>query len=60
MGVDPGGLIMSALAVCAAAIPDRIRVQVKRHDPSWRESARLWVALIGPPSAKKTPMMTTA
>ena len=60
MGVDPGGLAMSALAVCAAAIPDRIRLQVKRHDPTWHESARLWVALIGAPSTKKSPMMNAA
>lgn len=60
MGVDPGGLAMSALAVCAAATSDRIRLQVKRHDPTWHESARLWVALIGTPSTKKTPMMTAA
>lgn len=60
MGVDPGGLAMSALAVCAAAIPDRICLQVKRHDPTWRESARLWVALIGAPSTKKSPIMNAA
>lgn len=60
MGVDPGGLVMSALAVCAAATSDRIRLQVKRFDPTWLESARLWVALIGTPSTKKTPMMSAA
>src|SRR5690606_20020163 len=60
MGVDPGGIAMSALAVCSAVISDGICVQVKQHDPSWKESARLWVALIGPPSAKKTPIMSTA
>lgn len=46
MGVDPAGLAMAALAVCAAAITDDIKVQVKRHD-NWRESARLWVGLVG-------------
>jgi hypothetical protein len=60
MGVDPGGVAMAALAVCSAAITDRICVQVKQHDPTWRESARIWVALIGPPSAKKTPIMGAA
>lgn len=60
MGVDPGGVAMAALAVCSAAITDRICVQVKEYDPTWRESARLWVALIGPPSAKKTPIMGAA
>lgn len=60
MGADPAGLAMAALTTCAAAICDGIRVQVKRHDPSWTEAARLWVALVGPPSTKKTPIMGAA
>src|SRR5690606_22517483 len=36
------------------------KLQVKRHDPTWRESARLWVALVGSPSMKKTPIMRAA
>ena len=60
MGSDPAGLAMAALTTCAAAIPDRIRLQVKRHDDTWLESARLWTALIGPPSTKKTPIMNAA
>lgn len=60
MGADPAGLAMSALAVCAAAISDDIAVQVKQHDPSWREPARLWVGLVGMPSTKKSPIMGAA
>jgi hypothetical protein len=60
MGADPAGLAMSALTVCAAAIPARIKLQVKKHDQAWKESARLWVALIGLPSTKKTPIMREA
>ncbi len=60
MGADPAGLAMAALTTCAAAICDGIRLQVKRHDPSWTESARLWVALIGSPSTKKTPIVSAA
>ncbi len=60
MGVDAGGLAAAALAVCAAAIPDSIRLKVKRHDPHWLESARLWVAPIGDPSTKKSPMISAA
>lgn len=59
MGVDPGGLAVSALAVCAAAIPDNITIKVKRYD-DWQESARIWVALIGNPSAKKSPIINAA
>lgn len=60
MGVDPAGLAMACLAVCAAAITDEIQLQVKRHDPTWRESARLWVGLVGSPSMKKTPIISAA
>jgi hypothetical protein len=60
MGADPSGLALSALTVCGAAIPDRITLQMKKHDQAWRESARLWVALIAPPSGKKTPTMHEA
>ncbi|WP_158556128.1 DUF3987 domain-containing protein [Ensifer sp. M14] len=59
MGVDAGGIAAAALAVCAAAIPDTITLRVKRHD-DWEESARLWVALIGNPSAKKSPIISAA
>ena len=58
MGGDPAGIAASALAVCCAAIPDHVKVQVKRSDPSWLESARIWVGLVGPPSSKKTPIMS--
>lgn len=57
MGADPAGFAMAALAVCAAAIPDRIVIQVKKNDTSWRESARIWVVLIGMPSTKKSPVI---
>ncbi len=57
MGADPAGLALGALAVCAAALPDHTRIQVKRHDLQWLESARLWVGLIGEPSTKKSPIM---
>lgn len=60
MGVDPAGLAMASLAICAAAINDEIQLQVKRHDPTWRESARLWVGLVGSPSMKKTPIISAA
>jgi hypothetical protein len=60
MGVDPGGMAMAVLTVCAAAIPDRIQVQVKEHDPNWLESARLWTGLVGLPSTKKTPLTSVA
>lgn len=59
MGVDVGGLAMSALTVCAAMITDDIQVKVKRHE-RWTESARIWTMLIGDPSYKKSPIMKSA
>jgi hypothetical protein len=57
MGADPAGLAMGALTVCAAMIPDSITLQVKRHDPHWKEPARLWTALVGGVSARKSPIV---
>ena len=59
MGADPAGLAMSAVAACAAAIPDRIELKVKRYS-DWSEAPRIWVALVGPPSAKKSPVISAA
>ena len=47
MGCDVSGIAVGALAVCAAAIPEDIKLQPKRHDTEWQEAARLWVALVG-------------
>jgi hypothetical protein len=60
MGADPAGIAMAALGVCGAAINDAIALQVKQHDATWRENARLWVGLVGMPSTKKTPIMNAA
>ncbi|MCD1590377.1 DUF3987 domain-containing protein [Qipengyuania citrea] len=60
MGADPAGLAMAGLVAFAAAIPDAVRLQVKEHDPAWLESARIWVALVGLPSTKKSPILSSA
>jgi hypothetical protein len=60
MGADPSGIAISALAVCAGAIPDCVKLRVKRHNTGWVEPARLWVALVGSPSSKKSPTMAAA
>ncbi len=41
MGASASDLAMSALTVMAAAIPDRIKLQVKKHSTKWLESAHL-------------------
>ena len=60
MGSDMGGIAAATLAVCGAAIPDSVQVQVKQHNKGWLELARLWVWLVGPPSTMKTPTMSVA
>jgi hypothetical protein len=59
MGADAGGLAAAALCVSCAAIPDQVKLKVKRHD-DWSESARIWVALVGDPSTKKSPVLSAA
>lgn len=60
IGVDPAVIGVSSLAVAAACIDDRIEIQPKRHDTGWTESARLWIGIIGDPSAKKSPGLKKA
>ena len=60
MGADPAGLAISALVVAGAAIPDRIRLQVKQHSRGWMEQARLWGFVVGLPSTKKSPILRAA
>ncbi|WP_161992860.1 DUF3987 domain-containing protein [Aureimonas leprariae] len=59
MGCDPAGLAIAALSVCSALISDRIKLRMKRHD-DYTECARLWVALVGLPSTKKSPAIGAA
>jgi hypothetical protein len=60
LGVKPELIAMPALAVCAAAIDDRVVVQVRRYDQQWLESPRIWVAIIEEPGGKKTPAINGA
>ena len=60
IGVDPAVIGMSAICAAASCIDDRIKIQPKRNDPTWTESARLWVAIIGDPSTKKSPGISKA
>lgn len=57
IGIDPAMIAAGCIVACAAVIDDEWRVQPKRHDHTWTESARVWLANIAPPSAKKTPAL---
>jgi hypothetical protein len=60
MGADPAALAAAALPVCAAAIPDTVKLQPKRHDPSWLEESRIWMAIVGGSSEMKTAILRQA
>jgi len=61
MGVDPGVMAMSMLTMCAASIPDQLRLKVKRAvTDRWYQSARLWTMTIGTASTKKSPAQDAA
>ncbi len=59
-GCDPAIIALGALVAAAACITDGVKLQPKRHDPTWTESARLWVAFVGDPSTKKSPAISKA
>ena len=60
IGVDPAMVAIPALVSCAAALHDDVRIQPKRHETGWTESARLWCAIVGAPSVKKSPSIRRA
>jgi hypothetical protein len=57
MGADPSALAMAALAAVAGAIHAETRA---RAGDGWYEPPILWVGLIGPPSAMKSPILQKA
>jgi hypothetical protein len=57
MGVATSSVALAAIVTCAAVIPEDWRLQPKRHDDAWTENARLWGAIVGPPSISKTPVL---
>jgi Protein of unknown function (DUF3987) len=60
MGADAAGLAGASIAAIAAAMPDSVRLQVMARGEKWLIAARQWVALLGGPSTKKTPIMNAA
>lgn len=60
MGVDPAAVALAALVSLAAIINEGWRIQPKRNDTDWTEQARLWGAIVGPPSILKSPVIRAA
>lgn len=57
MGVDPTTVGLGALVTVTSVIHDDWRIQPKRHDRTWTESARLWGCIVGDPSVLKSPII---
>ena len=62
LGVATSSVALAAIVACASVISEEWQIQPKRHDFTWTEAARLWGAIVGPPSILKTPVIavTTA
>lgn len=59
IGADPCALAWSAISAASAALDGRIRLQMKQRD-TWTVPPFIWLALIGAPSTKKTPILDAA
>ena len=60
IGVDPAMVAIPCLVACASALHDDVKIQPKRFETGWTESARLWCAVVGSPSVRKTPAIKRA
>ena len=56
IGADPCAIAWAAISACSVAIHGGIRLRMKQHD-SWSVPPAIWVALVGLPSTKKTPII---
>lgn len=57
MGVDPFSVALSALVACSSVVSEQWCLQPKAKDFTWQEQPRLWGAIVGDPSIRKTPVI---
>jgi hypothetical protein len=57
MGVATSSVALCAIVSASAAINEEWKLQPKRNDWDWTEAARLWGAIVGPPSVLKSPII---
>ena len=60
MGADVAALAWAGIAACGAAMDGKARLAMKRHDASYRVPPAIWLALVGPSAAKKSPILAAA
>ena len=56
-GVPVGAVALAAIGTCAAALHTGIQIQLT-NDTTFRQSAILWVAVVGGPGTAKSPMLS--
>jgi hypothetical protein len=56
-GVARGTVAVPAMVTCAAALPAQFVTQVKQNDTGHTDHAVLWGAIVGPPGARKSPVL---
>ena len=57
-GGDPSACAMAALACCSGALDQEFQLKMKRTG-TWYVKPRLWVMLVGNPSSKKSPIVSS-
>jgi hypothetical protein len=59
IGADSGAIAWAAISACSSALDGRIRLQMKARD-TWAVPPFFWLALVGAPSTRKTPILDAA
>ena len=59
IGADPCALAWAAISAASAALDGSIRLKMKKYD-NWSVPPPIWVALVGRPSTKKSPIIDAA
>jgi hypothetical protein len=57
LGVSYGAGAVAAVVACATALSSAFRVQPKQHNSGHTEAPILWGAIVGPPGARKSPLL---
>lgn len=60
LGCDPAIIGIGLIVAAAAATTDDVKLQPKRKDPGWLEHPRVWAAIVGDPSTRKSPAISKA
>lgn len=57
LGCNPGPMAIAALTILSSIVSDNVKLQPKKYEVDYTESARLWMVICGEVSSKKSPMM---